>query len=36
MAARECYVIMLEMDDHLLALNIKERRVTIEPMDDLE
>ena len=36
MVACECYVIMLEMDDHLLALNIKERKVTIEPMDDLE
>ena len=27
---------MLEMDDHLQALNIKERRVTVEPMKDLE
>ena len=27
---------MLEMDDHLQALNIKERRVTIEPMENLK
>ena len=24
------------MDDHLQALNIEERRVTIEPMEDLK
>ena len=36
MAARECYVVMLEMDNHLQALNIEERRVTIEPMEDLK
>ena len=36
MAAYECYVAMLEMDDHLQALNIKERKVTIEPTEDLE
>ena len=27
---------MLEMDDHLQALNIEERRVAIEPTEDLE
>ena len=36
MAARECYIAMLEMDDHLQALNIEERRVTIQPTKDLE
>ena len=36
MMARECYVVMLEMDDHLQALNIEERRVTVEPIEDLE
>ena len=36
MAARECYVAMMEMDDHLQALNIKERKVVIEPTKDLE
>ena len=36
MAARNCYIAMLEMDDHLQALNIEERRVTVEPMKDLD
>ena len=36
MATRECYIVMLEMDDHLQALNIEERKVTIEPMEELE
>ena len=36
MAACECYIARLEMDDHLQALNIEERRVTIEPTEDLE
>ena len=36
MATHECYVVMLEMDDHLHALNIEERRVTVEPIEDLE
>ena len=36
MAYHECYTAMLEMDDHLQALNIKERRVTVEPMENLE
>ena len=36
MAARECYIGMLEMDDHLQALNIEERKATIEPTKDLE
>ena len=35
-AARECYVVMLEMDDHLQVLYIEERRVTVEPIEDLE
>ena len=36
MAACECYIAMLEMDNHLQALNIEERKVTIEPMEYLE
>lgn len=36
MAARECYVAMLEKDDHLQVLNIEERQVTMEPTEDLE
>ena len=35
-AACECYIAMLEMDDRLQALNIEERRVAIEPTEDLE
>lgn len=31
MAACKCYIAMLEMDDHLQALNIEKRRVTVEP-----
>ena len=35
-SACECYIAMLEMNDHLQALNIEERRVAIEPTEDLE
>ena len=36
MAACECYIAMLKMDDHLQALNIEEQRVIVEPTKDLE
>ena len=36
MVARECYVAMMEMDDHLQAMNIEEHRTTTEPMEKLE
>ena len=36
MVARKCYIAMLEMDTHLQALNIEERKVTIEPTGYLE
>ena len=36
MVAYECYIAMLDMDDHLQALNIEERRVAVEPTEDLE
>lgn len=36
MAACECYIAMLEMDNHLQALNINEQRVVVEPTEDLE
>ena len=36
MTTRECYIAMLEMDDHLQALNIEERRVTVKLTEDLE
>lgn len=36
MAARKCYIAMLEMDDHLQVLYIKERRVMVEPIENLD
>ena len=36
MAARECYVAMMEMDNHLQAISIEEHRTTTEPMEKLE
>ena len=36
MAACECYIAILKMDDHLQALNIEEQRVIVEPTKDLE
>ena len=36
MVAYECYIAILDMDDHLQALNIEERRVAVEPTEDLE
>ena len=36
MAACECYIAMLEMDNHLQALSIKEQRFVVEPTKDLE
>ena len=36
MAACECYIAMLKMDDHLQALNIEEQRVIVESTKDLE
>ena len=36
MTTRECYIAMLEMDNHLQALNIEERRVTVKLTEDLE
>ena len=35
-AARECYVAKMEMDDHLQGLNIEEHRTTTEPVEKLE
>ena len=35
-AARECYVVMMEMDNHLQALSIGEHRTTTEPVEKLE
>ena len=36
MAAHECYVDMMEMDDHLQAMNIEEHLTTTEPVEKLE
>ena len=34
--ARECYVAMMEMDDHLQVMNIEEHRTTTELVEKLE
>ena len=36
MAARECYVTMMEMEDQVWALNIEEHRMVTEPVEKLE
>ena len=36
MAARECYVAMLEMEDHQQTLCIGEQRTVAEPVEELE
>ncbi|XP_075665378.1 uncharacterized protein LOC142635047 [Castanea sativa] len=35
-AAHECYVAMMEIDGHLQAMNIEERRVATRPIERLE
>ena len=35
-AARECYIAMMEMDDHFQAMNIEEHRTITEPVEKLE
>ena len=36
MAARECYVAMMEMEDQIQALNIEEHQTVTEPTEKLE
>ena len=36
MAARECYIVMLEMDDQQQTMCIEERRILAEPVEELE
>ena len=36
LAARECYLAMLAMDEHMQMMSIDERRVTAEPTEVLE
>ena len=35
-AAHECYIDMMEMDDHLQAMNIEEHQTVTEPIERLE
>ena len=35
-AACECYIAMLEMDDHLQTMNIEEQRTVADPIEGLE
>ena len=35
-AIRECYVAMMEIDDHLQAMNIEEHQTTTKPVEKLE
>ena len=35
-ATRECYIAMLEMDDHQQTMCIEEQRVIVEPVEELE
>ena len=35
-ATHECYVAMMEMDDHLQAMNVEEHRMATEPVEKLE
>ena len=36
MAARECYIAMLEMENHQQTMCIEERRTMVEPVEELE
>ena len=36
MAVRECYIAMLEMEDHQQTMCIGEQRTTAEPIEELE
>ena len=36
MAARECYIAMLEMEDHQQTMCIEEKRTIVELVEELE
>ena len=36
LVARECYIAMLEMDDHLQTINIEEQKAITKPVEGLE
>ena len=35
-AARECYIAILEMDDHIQTMSIEEQRMVAKPVEGLE
>jgi len=35
-AVHECYIVMMEMDDHLQEMNIEEHRMVTKPVERLE
>ena len=35
-AAHECYIAMLEMENHLLTMNIEEQQTVIEPVEGFD
>ena len=35
-AAHECYIAMLKMDDHMQTMNIEEQRTMVKPIERLE
>ena len=36
MVERECYIVMLEMDDHQQTICIREQWTVVEPVEELE
>lgn len=36
LAARECYLAMLAMDEQMQTMNIEEKRTVAEPIEELE
>ena len=36
MDARECYIAMMKIDNHLQAMNIEEHWTVVEPVERLE
>ena len=36
LAARECYLAMLAMDEQVQTMNIEEKRIVVEPIEVLE
>ena len=36
MAVHECYIAMLEMEDHMQTMCIEEHRMVVEPVEGLE